>query len=1173
MHPRPSPSAQQQATSLLQAQQRAAAAAMVGSSLPTHLSTSRDDTDGYEVSDSEMEDAIVLRDGRRFPSALKEKHVSMLQLLAIVYLCVVGGPYGLEDAILAGGLTWVIILLLVLPWTLNLPIGLLTSELACWAKGTKLLMYNGQSKAIEEITDGEKVMGPDGTPRIVANTLRCRGHTAKAPPPSMRMMDLRADCQSAGDPTVKKRFDQGHAARPTEDGLYVCCYEQCPYKTADADHIARHEARKSLHQVTEPTANAMYEVQYKGSKHAMPSWACTANHVLVLRWTQRPFAANSNKPNVSNYGVTRIGWKYGRVAEVTEFYATQAKRAAALKAAQAAWRPFEACITVAAFLACSTNVQRSAQMVKPARPLAFSLPRVEARLHTLIAQASCAPAAAASAELTATTAWVLGLYAMHGAGSVISIVNHAPREQNEALRAALLAWKQQMEEPLRADGVVAQSAVADTPASSITEAAPQKHVLNAALLGEAAFARPCFQFDFDGGECLRDLVTHYGLQSAGAVLPLPLLTESINIRRALLAGVIDGAAWWATDDARPNLHIVHQSAAMLRTVLHLARGLGCATRSAVRGRKGGESEVILSLEANLREIHPSLPVKQAPISEGVNDSTEPHCVGFKLQQIHHAEFFGFELSGDRKCLLDDFTVTHNSAMPQNGGYILWVARAFGNFWGFLEGWFSWTSSLFDTALYPFLVVAYLANFLSTFAGMPPMGYWSLYCARIALCLAVMALNLLNVQIEGTVSLIFASVCLLPFAALTVMGFPAIQWRELTHEFYPLSEVNVGLMLSVVLWVGSGWDAPGTVAGDVKTPKKSYPRAVTLAVALVMLTNLLPVMVGFSYEDRADAYLDGHAFWSQVAYRVGGTWLQLAVVLVGILANLNLLHVLLTSSSWSLYALALPGLLDVPVLTKLQKHFRTPWVCILINTAGLLLCCLLTFVQLVQVTMALNGLALILQCMSLVWLRISAPRMKRPYRIPLSTLGVGAFMFVPVALSLLLLVTIEHIPQLLVLWSAMAGVVLFLLARLMERVHQADTAAPPVPVDLQGVFEDVVEQVADSRDDDRLPDLGFRSSLLVEQLPETLTGDPTEHNDNYGDKDHNDPAANVDDDGSLVDGLDDECDDENPSERLERSDPVRPLLGHHHHGGGSGSEDKHPHYGTTDPAAPLPSVSE
>src|SRR5690349_182344 len=51
------------------AAQLAAAAAIVGRSLPAHMSNAKDDTDGYEISDSEMEDSVVLKDGRRFPTA------------------------------------------------------------------------------------------------------------------------------------------------------------------------------------------------------------------------------------------------------------------------------------------------------------------------------------------------------------------------------------------------------------------------------------------------------------------------------------------------------------------------------------------------------------------------------------------------------------------------------------------------------------------------------------------------------------------------------------------------------------------------------------------------------------------------------------------------------------------------------------------------------------------------------------------------------------------------------------------------------------------------------------------------------------------------------------------------------------------------------------------------
>lgn len=477
-----------------------------------------------------------------------------------------------------------------------------------------------------------------------------------------------------------------------------------------------------------------------------------------------------------------------------------------------------------------------------------------------------------------------------------------------------------------------------------------------------------------------------------------------------------------------------------------------------------------------------------------------------------------------------------SAMPQNGGYIIWVSRSFGNFWGFLEGWWSWSSGLFDTALYPFLIVAYFNDFLVTFCSVS-LPYWTLYGMRVSLCFIVMVLNLLNVQMQGTISLIFAFLCLAPFALLTVVGFGDINWPNVVLGLRNVSQVNWGLTLSVIMWVGSGWDSPGTVAGDVKTPKKTYPRAVILAVVLVMLTNLLPVMVAFSVEKRYETYVSGNAFWATVAYKIGGYWLQVLVILVAIFGNLNLLHVLLTSSSWSLYALALPGLLDVPLLTRLQGSLRTPWVCIVINTAGIMACCLYTFAELVQVTMTLNGLALILQCMALVWLRIAEPKMKRPYRIPASTGGVALFMLMPMAVSLLLLVSIDRTPQYICLLFTVLGCALFLLSRLIERVSQTDSGVKPETVDLQDVFEDVVDNVQNSKPDDFIPDLGFRSSLLTQQLPESIRSDPTEVNDNVGDDDDEDRRIVRSDDDDLSDI------DESAEERKARQQPIEPEAGY------------------------------
>ena len=51
----------------------------------------------------------------------------------------------------------------------------------------------------------------------------------------------------------------------------------------------------------------------------------------------------------------------------------------------------------------------------------------------------------------------------------------------------------------------------------------------------------------------------------------------------------------------------------------------------------------------------------------------------------------------------------SSAIPEEGGYYVWVRRALGPFWGFQEAWLSLAASLFDMAIYPTLFVLYLGQ--------------------------------------------------------------------------------------------------------------------------------------------------------------------------------------------------------------------------------------------------------------------------------------------------------------------------------------------------------------------------------------------------------------------------------------------------------------------------------
>src|SRR6266853_1451373 len=83
-----------------------------------------------------------------------------------------------------------------------------------------------------------------------------------------------------------------------------------------------------------------------------------------------------------------------------------------------------------------------------------------------------------------------------------------------------------------------------------------------------------------------------------------------------------------------------------------------------------------------------------------------------------------------------------SALPEEGGYVVWVQRAFGRFWGFQAGWWSWINSFVDVAVYPALFADYLAFWRP---GMSTLERWAIVLAFVWILTAV---NLAGVRITG-----------------------------------------------------------------------------------------------------------------------------------------------------------------------------------------------------------------------------------------------------------------------------------------------------------------------------------------------------------------------------------------------------------------------------------------
>src|SRR5216117_3593441 len=90
-----------------------------------------------------------------------------------------------------------------------------------------------------------------------------------------------------------------------------------------------------------------------------------------------------------------------------------------------------------------------------------------------------------------------------------------------------------------------------------------------------------------------------------------------------------------------------------------------------------------------------------------------------------------------------------AAMPDEGGYVTWTRRAFGDFWAFQVGWWSWIDSFVDVAIYPALFVEYV-RFWSP--AMTLLERWLLVLAFVGV---LTALNVIGVRPTGRAAVVLA----------------------------------------------------------------------------------------------------------------------------------------------------------------------------------------------------------------------------------------------------------------------------------------------------------------------------------------------------------------------------------------------------------------------------------
>ncbi|KAK8952474.1 putative polyamine transporter [Platanthera zijinensis] len=338
------------------------------------------------------------------------------------------------------------------------------------------------------------------------------------------------------------------------------------------------------------------------------------------------------------------------------------------------------------------------------------------------------------------------------------------------------------------------------------------------------------------------------------------------------------------------------------------------------------------------------------------------------------------------------TAELGTMFPENGGYVLWVSSALGPFWGFQLGWMKWLSGVIDNALYPVLFLDYLKS------GIPALGAGFMRTlAVLILTVGLTYMNYRGLTIVGWVAVFLGVFSILPFIFMGFVAIPKLDVsRWLVSDF---NNVDWSLYLNTLFWNLNYWDSISTLAGEVRNPKKTLPKALFYALILVVFVYIYPLLAGTgSIPLERELWTDG--YFSDIAKILGGMWLTLWLQAASALSNMGMFVAEMSSDSYQLLGMAEKGML--PEFFAKRSQYGTPVVGILFSASGVLLLSWMSFQEIVAAENFLYCFGMFLEFIAFIKLRMKHPLAPRPYRIPLGTLGCILMLIPPTILIIVVL---------------------------------------------------------------------------------------------------------------------------------------------------------------------------
>ena len=317
-----------------------------------------------------------------------------------------------------------------------------------------------------------------------------------------------------------------------------------------------------------------------------------------------------------------------------------------------------------------------------------------------------------------------------------------------------------------------------------------------------------------------------------------------------------------------------------------------------------------------------------------------------------------------------------TAFPRTGGIYVFLRETYGPWAAFL---FGWAMLVVNPAAYAFVA---LIGAESLAALVPALQGWERVVAAVSLVVLVVV-NIRPVRVGAMLlnATTWVKVAVLAAISIAAIAAAARPDAAIVVDLAPRSWPGFGLALVLVMGAYDGWQWVPQLAGEMRDPARSLPRAlglgVLIVIALYFLANASNLLVLTPEELAASTLVT-----ADVATGLMGTAGAAFVAGLVLFSTFSANHAGMMADPRVFYAMAEDGLFFRSVAAVHPRH-RTPYVAVaLIGLGGCAYLFVRTFEELVGTLILGMWPFLAMSVAAVIIERRRRPDLPRPFRVPL-----------------------------------------------------------------------------------------------------------------------------------------------------------------------------------------------